>query len=190
MLRLSRFILCALIVISFLYKSVCSSHQVENDDPNFVWKNNNSKDVATLIDLFNLIHGDNDDSGHNYMQRESWLRSQRSTKQHPRHKRSINEIEDGSEEAYTDELLNSPLHQLDLGKIQKYPRIREFFIRNGNKRNLEFNPRLGRAVHNDDCVEIVRFRPPYAPRLGKRGVDNFSPRLGRHCSEFVDRRRK
>lgn len=30
MLRLSRFILCALIVISFLYKSVCSSHQIEN----------------------------------------------------------------------------------------------------------------------------------------------------------------
>lgn len=49
-----------------------------------------------------------------------------------RHKRSINEIDDGSEEAYTDELLNSPLHQLDLGKIQKYPRIREFFIRNGS----------------------------------------------------------
>lgn len=56
------------------------------DDPNFIWKNNNSKDVATLIDLFNLIHGDVDDvSGHNYMQRESWLRSQRSTAQHPRY---------------------------------------------------------------------------------------------------------
>lgn len=51
-----------------------------------------------------------------------------------------------------------------------------------DKRNLEFNPRLGRAVPNDDCVEIVRFRPPYAPRLGKKSVDNFSPRLGRHCS--------
>ncbi len=44
-------------------------------------------------------------------------------------------LDDGSEEAYTDEILNSPLHQLDLGKIQKYPRIREFFIRNGSLYN-------------------------------------------------------
>ncbi|KAJ6637179.1 hypothetical protein Bhyg_09907 [Pseudolycoriella hygida] len=184
-----------------------------DEDPNFVWKKNNLKDIAILFDLINSMHDESDDVFvHKYTQHEPWLRSQRSVITQPRHKRSINDIDDLSEEAFTDELLNSPIHQIDLDKIQKYPRIREFFIRNGSlyfflscvsesftnlgllsylqdKRNLEFNPRLGRAVHNDDCVEIVRLRPPYAPRLGKRSFDNFSPRLGRHCSEYVDRRK-
>lgn len=118
-------------------------------------------------------------------------------------KRSINELGDISNEILNDEIMNAPLGQLDMDKIQRSPWMKYLIIRNESvysiyyqykniyinlgilyylqeKRNREFNPRLGRNA--DDCVEYQRSRPPFAPRLGKKNL-YFTPRLGREiCS--------
>lgn len=60
------------------------------DNPNFIWKTQHPKDVATLIDLFNFVHGDADElPGHNYIQHQQpWLRTQRSTTSESRYSKT------------------------------------------------------------------------------------------------------